>query len=263
MNDYPHVDPLVLHAPGTCPSCDAFPDAQLGRRLDNIAYTGEVTFLKIPCPSTTAGSDGSLFVPDGVTVRFTREMRFKDVTVMGTGRIETDGYPLYASGVLKYEAEPSAKTPLFVPPSPVAGSPVLPFEPAMPQSWVLPEVTKVSALLLEEQFKRTQDKLYAALGIPKEFLEAPVETLNFTRLLTELYAQMAEDYSPYGKFLGITPVREPPLSDYDIATHTPSTGTYTRVDVKTSLLKPLHYIDLTVALDDVPLLTDKPEPPEG
>ena len=40
IQQYPHCDPRVLHAPGECKYCDAHPDWQALRITWGIAFTG-------------------------------------------------------------------------------------------------------------------------------------------------------------------------------------------------------------------------------
>jgi hypothetical protein len=54
----PHCDSSILHAPGTCDYCDAYPEWQEYRRIARIAFTGtdeEQGSERVglaPCPST-------------------------------------------------------------------------------------------------------------------------------------------------------------------------------------------------------------------
>lgn len=50
----PHCDAQVLHAPGTCQTCDRFPTLQRARELWGIRFTGEgaESGKEIPCPAT-------------------------------------------------------------------------------------------------------------------------------------------------------------------------------------------------------------------
>lgn len=47
----PHCDPSVLHAPGTCRSCDLYPDWQHYRQVARISFTGDDSADLAPCPS--------------------------------------------------------------------------------------------------------------------------------------------------------------------------------------------------------------------
>ena len=49
--DQPHCDSSVLHAPGECHYCDAFPDWQAYRETARINFTGWDDPEKVPCPS--------------------------------------------------------------------------------------------------------------------------------------------------------------------------------------------------------------------
>lgn len=49
----PHCDASILHSPGACEFCDAYPDWQQYRQTARIAFTDEpITDSKAPCPST-------------------------------------------------------------------------------------------------------------------------------------------------------------------------------------------------------------------
>lgn len=52
----PHCDQRVLHAPGECEYCDAYPAWQEARRVWGIAYTGHpITVAQpLPCPAELA-----------------------------------------------------------------------------------------------------------------------------------------------------------------------------------------------------------------
>lgn len=41
MAEFPHCDPLVLHAPGACIYCDKRPAAQQARVAAGVNFTGE------------------------------------------------------------------------------------------------------------------------------------------------------------------------------------------------------------------------------
>lgn len=47
----PHCDPSILHAPGECQYCDAFPLWQELRDLWRISFTGHLYDGCTPCPS--------------------------------------------------------------------------------------------------------------------------------------------------------------------------------------------------------------------
>lgn len=48
----PHCDSAVLHAPGECEYCDAFPQFQTARKMWGIAFTGHPPQVgELPCPS--------------------------------------------------------------------------------------------------------------------------------------------------------------------------------------------------------------------
>lgn len=49
---YPHCDDLVLHAPSKCQYCDEHWNWQAARIRLAIAFTGESTDRKRPCPAT-------------------------------------------------------------------------------------------------------------------------------------------------------------------------------------------------------------------
>lgn len=52
MSTMPHCDSAVLHAPGECEYCDAYPDWQRLRQLWGIAFTGHPPVdHEVPCPS--------------------------------------------------------------------------------------------------------------------------------------------------------------------------------------------------------------------
>jgi hypothetical protein len=71
----PHCDDKVLHAPGKCKYCDAFPTAQANRITDNINFTGEGDPNKKQCPAEVRRSAatihrwyGNVPVPEGTVV---------------------------------------------------------------------------------------------------------------------------------------------------------------------------------------------------
>lgn len=47
----PHCDSSILHAPGECDYCDAYPDWQEMREIQRINFTGHDDPGKAPCPS--------------------------------------------------------------------------------------------------------------------------------------------------------------------------------------------------------------------
>lgn len=49
---HPHCDDLVLHAPGECVHCDAYPERQRQRQLGLVNFTGQTEAHKEACPST-------------------------------------------------------------------------------------------------------------------------------------------------------------------------------------------------------------------
>ena len=49
--EYPHCDPDVLHAPGTCRHCDMYPDRQAARMGLRINFTGGNVAGRSRCPS--------------------------------------------------------------------------------------------------------------------------------------------------------------------------------------------------------------------
>jgi hypothetical protein len=53
----PHCDQRILHAPGECEYCDAYPDWQALRQFWGIAFTGHPAGENgavVPCPADTA-----------------------------------------------------------------------------------------------------------------------------------------------------------------------------------------------------------------
>lgn len=50
----PHCDSRIMHAPGECIHCDAFPLGQKYRLIWGINYTGHIDPEKSPCPATIA-----------------------------------------------------------------------------------------------------------------------------------------------------------------------------------------------------------------
>lgn len=49
---FPHCDSNVLHRPGACKYCDAYPKRQAKRVADGVNFTGETDPAKTACPST-------------------------------------------------------------------------------------------------------------------------------------------------------------------------------------------------------------------
>lgn len=47
----PHCDPSVLHAPGVCKYCDAYPDWQKMREVQRINFSDQHFDNLTPCPS--------------------------------------------------------------------------------------------------------------------------------------------------------------------------------------------------------------------
>lgn len=63
---FPHCDQRVLHKPGTCQFCDAYPDRQELRKDWKIAFTGETPKDgELPCPSDAARGRGGAHVWGG------------------------------------------------------------------------------------------------------------------------------------------------------------------------------------------------------
>lgn len=54
IEEFPHCDNKVLHAPGQCEYCDEHPDWQHLRQVWGICFTGEPNPNKIPCPAEQA-----------------------------------------------------------------------------------------------------------------------------------------------------------------------------------------------------------------
>lgn len=54
-----HCDQRVLHSPGECEYCDAYPEAQRYRSENNIAFTGHMALGIKPCPADAARPKGS------------------------------------------------------------------------------------------------------------------------------------------------------------------------------------------------------------
>ncbi len=60
IEQFPHCDSRVLHAPGECEYCDAHPDWQALRINWHIAFTGyEPTDGELPCPAWYARGEHS------------------------------------------------------------------------------------------------------------------------------------------------------------------------------------------------------------
>ncbi len=49
---FPHCDMFVLHAPGTCSTCDHYPVYQALRVAWEINFTNTHSDSKLPCPAT-------------------------------------------------------------------------------------------------------------------------------------------------------------------------------------------------------------------
>lgn len=59
MATMPHCDSAVLHAPGDCEYCDAYPEWQRARRMWGIAFTGHAPQEgELHCPSEVRRSHG-------------------------------------------------------------------------------------------------------------------------------------------------------------------------------------------------------------
>ena len=52
-----HCDQKILHAPGVCPYCDHYPEAQALREWWGINFTGEHDLNKTECPSNYHRTD--------------------------------------------------------------------------------------------------------------------------------------------------------------------------------------------------------------
>lgn len=53
METMPHCDQRVLHPPGECEYCDAYPEWQALRQTWGVAFTGQEPRLdQVQCPST-------------------------------------------------------------------------------------------------------------------------------------------------------------------------------------------------------------------
>ena len=60
IEQYPHCDSRVLHAPGECEYCDGHPDWQALRVRWGIAFTGyEPVDDELPCPAWYARGEKS------------------------------------------------------------------------------------------------------------------------------------------------------------------------------------------------------------
>jgi hypothetical protein len=57
INQFPHCDSRVLHAPGECVYCDEHPDWQELREVWGINFTGHQEVLKMQCPADRARGD--------------------------------------------------------------------------------------------------------------------------------------------------------------------------------------------------------------
>mgnify|MGYP000980232050 FL=1 len=51
IRQFPHCDPLVLHAPGDCEFCDRHPEWQQLRQMWKINFTGQYEPDRQPCPA--------------------------------------------------------------------------------------------------------------------------------------------------------------------------------------------------------------------
>lgn len=61
LEQFPHCDSRVLHAPGECEYCDEKPTWQALRQAWGIAFTGYVPDEKeLPCPATVARPLGTI-----------------------------------------------------------------------------------------------------------------------------------------------------------------------------------------------------------
>lgn len=59
IQQFPHCDQRVLHAPGECRYCDMHPEWQALRMAWGISFTGyEPDGKELPCPATHARGDG-------------------------------------------------------------------------------------------------------------------------------------------------------------------------------------------------------------
>lgn len=59
---YPHCDQMILHAPGECQYCDAYPDWQRLRYDWGVAFTGHEIGRDgavVPCPADVSRPDGA------------------------------------------------------------------------------------------------------------------------------------------------------------------------------------------------------------
>ena len=58
IEQFPHCDQRILHAPGECGYCDAHPDWQALRAAWGIAFTGWTPEeAELPCPADHARGD--------------------------------------------------------------------------------------------------------------------------------------------------------------------------------------------------------------
>lgn len=56
IEQFPHCDPKILHAPSECEFCDLHPDWQELRETWNINFTGHNDLQKQSCPAEVARS---------------------------------------------------------------------------------------------------------------------------------------------------------------------------------------------------------------
>jgi len=57
IEQFPHCDPRILHAPGECKYCDAHPDWQELRNQWGINFTGGTDPDRYKCPADAARGD--------------------------------------------------------------------------------------------------------------------------------------------------------------------------------------------------------------
>lgn len=58
IEQFPHCDPRILHAPGECTYCDKHPEWQALRDAWSIAFTNyEPEGKELPCPAVHARGD--------------------------------------------------------------------------------------------------------------------------------------------------------------------------------------------------------------
>jgi hypothetical protein len=59
LDQFPHCDPRILHAPGECEYCDNHQEWQALRQAWGIAFTNyEPEGSELPCPANAARGDG-------------------------------------------------------------------------------------------------------------------------------------------------------------------------------------------------------------